>query len=319
MSDSVTLTLAAAAMGSLLAFAALAGLVLSETGSAQRARRMHRAVGLRPTEPTARATIGVGALFARLFFQVATGFGERFGILTGREAARSADLVASAGFPGRDAVVVYAFTKTVVPLSICLMGVIWLVIPDPGANRVLQVAVIAASALGVARASDLYLAMRRTRRMAEIRRAFPDMLELFVISSEAGLGLQPSLARVGEETADIYPVLSGELIRSTNELRFSNDRQKVLDGLASRIPLPEIAHFAQAVIQADRHGTSFGAAMRTLMRDQRADRILRVEERAARLPVLMTIPLIFLIMPAVFVVLVGPAVLSVLDNIIRGV
>ena len=85
-----------------------------------------------------------------------------------------------------------------------------------------------------------------------------------------------------------------------------------------RVPLPEIGVFTQTLDQSDTYGTPFSRAMRTLIEEQRANRLMAVEEKAARLPVIMTLPLIFCIMPAVFVVLVGPAALSVFDNILKG-
>lgn len=239
--------------------------------------------------------------------------------MSGGEARRSGAFLASAGFDGRDAVVIYAFVKTIVPGLCCIAGLIWIALfPSAGTSLVFQVALVAGFGLFLSKATDVLIGLRRNRRLAAIRDGLPDMLELFVIASEAGLGAQPSLERVARELKALHRELATELSRVLNELKVNNDRKKVFDDLAIRVPLVEIGQFTQTILQAERHGTPFSTAIRTLVREQRADRLFRVEEKAARLPVLMTIPLVFLIMPAVFVVLVGPAVIRVLDNIIGG-
>lgn len=155
-------------------------------------------------------------------------------------------------------------------------------------------------------------------RLTRIRKGFPDMLELLVISSEAGLGPQPALHRVAREMASICPELSQDIHEMVSEMAMTNDRRAAYERLTARVPLPEIGVFTQTLDQSDTYGTPFSRAMRTLINEQRANRLMAIEEKAARLPVLMTIPLIFCIMPSVFVVLVGPAALSVFDNILSG-
>jgi tight adherence protein C len=245
--------------------------------------------------------------------------GQKLRFVGGGNAEKTADFLASAGFGHRDALLIYAFAKTMLPVTAALLAVVFFALRGThDANLALRVAIVAGAGLAAARSVDMVVNHYRNRRLAAARLAFPDMLELFVIASEAGLALQPALTRVAGEMQDLHPVLAKELILTTSALRLSHDRKAAFDDMTRRLPLTEIGHFAQTLLQAERHGTPFSTAMRVLMRDQRADRLFRIEEKAARLPVLMTIPLIALIMPAVFVVLIGPAVLSVLDNIIRG-
>lgn len=315
MSEQVTIFVLLAAFGGLLMATAVYGVLATQKTAAQNAARIARATLATPQEvqdkPRREGRKKLLALFA--------GFGERLHIIGGGEAQQTADFLASAGFGGRDAVVIYAFVKTVLPASLCLVTGLWLVVSAPaGDTLAYRIAIAAGAGLAAARAIDLVVRYHRNRRITAARQGFADMLELFVIASEAGLALQPALTRVAGELRDLHPDLSLELIRTTQEIRLSNDRKTAFEGLTKRLPLIEIGHFAQTLLQAERHGTPFSTAMRVLMRDQRADKLFRIEEKAARLPVLMTIPLIVLIMPAVFVVLIGPAMLSVLDNIIRG-
>ena len=123
---------------------------------------------------------------------------------------------------------------------------------------------------------------------------------------------------LGLELMASSPDLAQEMLQMVSEMRMTNDRRAAYDKLNVRVPLPEIGIFTQTLDQSDTYGTPFSRAMRTLIAEQRANRLIWIEEKAARLPVIMTIPLIFCIMPAVFVVLIGPAALSVVDNIISG-
>lgn len=315
MFDPVILFTLAGGFGITLIATATVGFVLTQGMASRHAARVARAT-LIAQQPQQRV---VPRRKSRQILTLFAGLGERLRIIGGGQAERTEELLAAAGYYNRDAVVIYAFFKTVLPVILGLVTALWLFMRGDGTEIIaFQIAIVAGSALAATRAVDAYVTYHRNRRMQAARLAFPDMLELFVIGSEAGLALQPALTRVAGELRDLYPVLSQELIRTTDELRLSNDRKAAFDGLAKRLPLIEIGHFTQTLLQAERHGTPFSAAMRVLMRDQRADRLFRIEEKAARLPVLMTIPLIMLIMPAVFVVLIGPAVLSVLDNIIRG-
>ena len=227
--------------------------------------------------------------------------------------------LASAGYRGRDALLVFAFLKTVLPVTALATGGLWLAVDTPqGVALVIRGAMVLATALALSKGVDIWIDQRRRARLARIRIAFPDMLELLVIASEAGLGPQSALSRVGREMAATQPELAEDLSQMVSEMSMTRDRRVAYDRLAARIPLPEVGVFVQTLDQSDRYGTPFARAMRTLIREQRANRMMAVEEKAARLPVLMTLPLIFCIMPAVFVVLLGPAVLSVFDNIIAG-
>lgn len=241
---------------------------------------------------------------------------ERVSIMGGGEAAKSADLLRTAGFRGREAQVIFAFIKTVLPLLSLAVCLLWFLLLAPSdLSWFGGMVIITGIGLVVSKTPDLVLANRRSRRLGQIRKGFPDMLELLVITSEAGLGPQQAMSRVAWEMRTTQPILSGELGQLVTELGMTGDRAAAYRNLGDRVPLPEISIFTQTLAQSETYGTSFAKAMRTLIRDQRADRLLRVEEKAARLPALMTVPLIFFIMPAIFVVLVGPAALTIADNI----
>ncbi|QFS83741.1 Bacterial type II secretion system protein F domain protein [Roseivivax sp. THAF40] len=310
---------------------AFCGLVLSVLGFAallhnerQRERltlRLNRANGTAPARHLHQTRRQSGSLAhaGRKLHGIVVQMGERLSIILGGEARETAMELASAGYRGRDALLIYAFLKTVLPLIVVVLGTIWVLSSRSfGLQMVLPAAGVIAAALAVSKCVDAVVSRRRKARLARIRRGFPDMLELLVISSEAGLGPQPALHRVAHELAAISPELAREILQMVSEMHMTNDRRAAYDKLNIRVPLPEFGVFTQTLDQSDTYGTPFSKAMRTLITEQRANRLIAIEEKAARLPVIMTMPLIFCIMPAVFVVLVGPAALSIFDNIISG-
>ena len=307
--------------GLVLAMLAFAALYQTERQRAQLATRLKRATGTGPS----RREMAKGARGGSLAHAMASArkviavMGERVSVVLGGEAHDTAALLSSAGYRSRDALLIYAFLKTVLPLVAVVGGMAWVFATTAvDLSMLKRSATVIAIALALSKCVDMVVDAKRKKRLGSIRRSFPDLLELLVISSEAGLGPQPALHRVALELASTSPELAREILQMVSEMRMTNDRRNAYERLNTRVPLPEIGVFTQTLDQSDTYGTPFSRAMRTLISEQRANRMMAVEEQAARLPVIMTIPLIFCIMPAVFVVLIGPAVLSVFDNIISG-
>ena len=320
MFDEIEMVFWAGFVGLAAVFSAVAMLVHSEHQRLQRNERLARANGTALARHV-RGGLNGGSYafwFAKLRSFV-VGSGERLAVMLGGEARETAANLASAGYRSRDALLIYAFLKTVLPLRVAVVGMIRVLLGwSLDVGMILPMGIVIAAALALSKGVDIWVDMRRNKRLARIRLDFPDMLELLVITSEAGLGPQPALMRVAKELELTHPELSREILQMVSEMRMTNDRRVAYEKLNARVPLPEIGVFTQTLEQSDAYGTPFSRAMRALINEQRANRLMRVEEKAARLPVLMTLPLIFCIMPAVFVVLVGPAVLSVIDNILSG-
>lgn len=307
--------------GLTLAFSGLGALLRSERQRVRLTMRLLRATGTGAARALGNGSTQRGSIahIHEQLLRLIARLGERLSAILGGEARETAADLASAGYRGRDALLIYAFLKTVLPSITVVVGVAWvLVTKGIGMEMVLPCAKVIGLALCLSKGIDFVVARKRNKRLALIRRGFPDMLELLVISSEAGLGPQPALQRVALELATTNSELAQEILQMVSEMRMTNDRRAAYEKLKTRVPLPEIGIFTQTLDQSDTYGTPFSRAMRTLIDEQRANRLFAVEEKAARLPVIMTIPLIFCIMPAVFVVLIGPAALSVFDNIISG-
>ncbi|OAN97886.1 type II secretion system F family protein [Sulfitobacter geojensis] len=308
-------------LGLSTAMMALTFLMYSEHQRSQRAGRLNRANGSEKARRVGDIAVNTGP-FGTLtgkMRNVVVKLGERLSVVLGGESRETAANLSSAGFRSRDALLIYAFLKTILPLTALVGGLIWLLITKPlDITIIMPAAMVIGAALGLSIGVDFVVNKARTARLARIRQSFPDMLELIVITSEAGLGPQPALHRVAQEMAVTHPDLAQEMLQMVSEMAMTSDARGAYEKLNVRAPLPEIAVFTQTLDQSDRYGTPFARAMRTLIDEQRSNRLVAVEEKAARLPVLMTMPLIFCIMPAVFVVLVGPAGLNVFDNILSG-
>jgi tight adherence protein C len=139
---------------------------------------------------------------------------------------------------------------------------------------------------------------------------------MLVICAEAGLATDAALKRVVAETSRKSSVLGDELHQTALELSFMPERRQALENLAERAPVPSVVAFVNTLIQAEKYGTPLARAFKVLSQEQRAERMLRAEEKAGRLPATMTVPMMLFILPALFVVLIGPAILDIMDNFI---
>ncbi len=153
---------------------------------------------------------------------------------------------------------------------------------------------------------DLVLSERAEHRQREIQRALPDMLDQMVISVEAGLGLESALTRVARTNDN---PLADELTRTLRDMRLGASRGEALRALLDRVDVPDLRLFVRALIQADRSGVAVASVCRVQAEEARVRRRQRAEERAMRMPVKLVFPLVTCILPSLFIVVLGPAVL----------
>lgn len=163
------------------------------------------------------------------------------------------------------------------------------------------------------KAPDIYLKNKITKRSHAIRKGLPDALDLLVICAEAGLTVDAAFARVSRELGKAYPELGEEFSLTAIELGFLTDRRQAFENLANRIDLDAIRGVVTTMIQTEKYGTPLASALRVLSAEFRNERMMRAEEKAARLPAIMTVPLILFILPVLFVVILGPAACSISD------
>ncbi len=163
------------------------------------------------------------------------------------------------------------------------------------------------------KAPDLYLKNKITKRTDAIRKGLPDALDLLVICAEAGLTVDAAFARVARELGRAYPELGEEFSLTSIELGFLTERRQAFENLAMRIDLDAVKGVVTTMIQTEKYGTPLASALRVLSAEFRNERMMRAEEKAARLPAIMTVPLILFILPTLFVVILGPAACSISD------
>lgn len=176
--------------------------------------------------------------------------------------------------------------------------------------------VAAAVGLGY-KAPDLWLTNKVKKRSDAIRKGLPDALDLLVICAEAGLTVDAAFNRVAKELGKAYPELGDEFGLTAIELGFLSERRQAFENLATRVDLEAIRGVVTTMIQTEKYGTPLASALRVLSAEFRNERMMRAEEKAARLPAIMTVPLILFILPTLFVVILGPAACSISDNLFK--
>lgn len=179
--------------------------------------------------------------------------------------------------------------------------------PVGGMGRILLVLLVAAV---LVIGPDTILDREVADRQYEIRRKLPDVMDLLVISVEAGLGFEQALDRT---TAAVPGPLTDEFARMLGEVRAGATRADAMRALDARTNVPEIRSFVLAILQADTFGVSIGRVLRAQADEMRVKRRQLAQERAAKAPVKMLIPMVFCIFPSLFVIVLGPAALNIAD------
>lgn len=161
----------------------------------------------------------------------------------------------------------------------------------------------------------LFLAAKADRRRQEILNGFPDCLDLMLVCVEAGMGLEAALDRVGREMTISHPLVAELLSQTTLELRAGASREEALRHMADRAGVDEIRAFSTLLIQSDKLGSSIATTLRIYAAEMREKRRMRAEEKAHRLPVLLSIPLVACMLPVMIGVLMLPAVIRVIRQV----
>ena len=223
--------------------------------------------------------------------------------------------LAQAGIRNKDLAVYVIFARMILP--IVLGGSAFLLIyvanyfPDWGGLKRLM-AFAAAVGAGY-KGPEMFIKNKINKRTDAIRKGLPDALDLLVICAEAGLTVDAAFNRVAKELGRAYPELGDEFALTAIELSFLNERKQAFDNLAYRVDLDAVKGVVTTMVQTERYGTPLASALRVLSAEFRNERMMRAEEKAARLPAIMTVPLILFILPTLFIVILGPAGCSIAD------
>ncbi|NJC05643.1 tight adherence protein C [Sphingomonas kaistensis] len=225
-----------------------------------------------------------------------------------------------AGIRTKDLAFFIIFGRLILPVVLGGLAILAVYVfdsfPDWGAFK--KYALVAGTLIGSYKAPDLWLKNKINKRSVAVRKGLPDALDLLVICAEAGLTVDAAFSRVARELGKAYPELGDEFGLTSIELGFLNERRQAFDNLASRVDLEAVRGVVTTMIQTEKYGTPLASALRVLSAEFRNDRMMRAEEKAARLPAIMTVPLILFILPVLFVVILGPAACSISDSMIGG-
>lgn len=220
-----------------------------------------------------------------------------------------------AGIGSPNAVILYlAFQRFVSPVLIVLGAIILMgkheATSDMLLNALLGIMLLVGGLFG----PKLYVENLTQKRRKQLLHGFPDTLDLLLVCVESGLALDAAFTRVTGELGRVHPEITGELNRTRIELSLLNNRSQALQNLAERTNIIPFRFLVAALIQSERFGTSLTETLRVMADEYRTKRMLLAEEKAARLPAMMTVPLIFCLLPSFMLIVLGPAIISFMKS-----
>jgi tight adherence protein C len=221
----------------------------------------------------------------------------------------------NAGIRGENARLIYYGVKSLLPMMLALLAFITLRALNNTEGLTSLMYVLIAALVGCYLPNLVVHWMRKTRQR-EVFETFPDATDLMLVCVEAGLGLDASLTKVAEEISRKSVALAEELHLTNLELRAGSTREKSLRNLALRTGVEEVGTFATMITQAEKFGTSIGDSLRVFSDDLRHKRQSMAEERAAKIPTKMLVPLVLCIFPSIIMVILGPAMITIIRTML---
>lgn len=225
------------------------------------------------------------------------------------------DKLRMAGFRGTGPLYTFLFARISIPIVLFLVAVLYAfgVMPDTTPAITKLAICIFVGGLGVF-APNLYIQNLISKRQFSIRRAWPDALDLMLICVESGMSIEEAFRRVAEEIGSQSVPLAEELTLTTAELSYLGERRQAYENLTKRTGVDGVKNVMMALMQAERYGTPVGHAIRVMSDDIRDQRMQEAEKKAASLPPKLTVPMIVFFLPVLFFVIMGPAVMQVMDT-----
>lgn len=241
-------------------------------------------------------------------------------VLQDSQVKQAQQKLAQAGIRKKEWAVAVIFGRLVLPIVLGGFAAVMIYLVDyfPDWGSFKKFMAFAAVAIISYKAPDLFVQNMISKRTDAIRKGLPDALDLLVICAEAGLTVDAAFARVAKELGRAFPELGDEFTLTSIELSFLTDRRQAFENLAYRVDLDSVKGVVTTMIQTERYGTPLASALRVLSAEFRNERMMRAEEKAARLPAIMTVPLILFILPVLFIVILGPAACSIADAFSNG-
>jgi tight adherence protein C len=227
------------------------------------------------------------------------------GVLSRKTVEELEKALAVAGMSGRHALGLFIGCKILLLVSLPLVAVV--VTQQLDMDQMLSNLLPAAAAVIGLVGPDMVVRRLRDTYVKKVEASLPDALDMLLICTQAGLPLEPALTRVAQEIAGAHPQIAWEFEQTVQELQMNSDVRVALTNLGERTGLDSIKRLTTTLIQTMQYGTPLGEALRTLGGEMRQETLIRFEEKAARLPVLLTLPMVAFVLPCIFIVVAGPA------------
>jgi len=288
------------------------GIVGFFSGSSDTARLKQRLVSTPGAAPSASTSSSSGDL-KETVAKVIENVGSKIGPKDSEEADKNRIALTQAGLRAPNAAVKFQGVKGAIALVLAAtaLTIRFLFLPDQPLPTTCFMVLIGA-AIGVY-GPNVWLKKKIAARQLSIANELPDALDLLVVCVESGMGLDQAIERVQNELKESGPLISLELKILTLELRAGKARTDALRALSERVGQEDLSSLASLLIQADAFGISVGRTLRVYSDAMRTKRSQRAEEKAAKLPVLLLLPLVLFILPSLFVAIIGPAIILFID------
>ena len=241
---------------------------------------------------------------------------ERFNLREALVDENTVNKLKAAGYRSQNALNTFLVARFTLPFVFFVAALVWLFVLGNLAEKPLPMRIfgsIVFAYLGFY-APNIFISNKIKKRQLSIKRAWPDALDLMLICVESGISMEAAMRRVAEEMTEASPELAEEMVVTTAELSFLQDRRTALENLGLRTQLDMVKSVMQALIQAERYGTPIASALRVLAQEGRDERMNEAEKKAAALPPKLTVPMILFFLPVLVAVILGPAGIQVSDR-----
>ncbi|CAM9248395.1 unnamed protein product [Phaeothamnion confervicola] len=240
---------------------------------------------------------------------------DRYNLRNLLESPETRITLARAGFRGQSALITFLFFRLVMPIIVFIASFLYLLITDNFAGNMLAKLAVSLGAAGIGfYLPNLYVQNITSKRQQAIGRSFPDALDLLLICVESGMTIEVAFGRVAKEIGAQSVEMAEELGLTTAELAYLSDRRIALENFAQRTGMEGVKAVVTSLIQSERYGTPLAQSLRVMAQENRDLRMAAAEKKAGALPAQLTIPMIGCFLPVLFMVILGPVAITVMNQ-----
>jgi tight adherence protein C len=230
------------------------------------------------------------------------------------ESANTKEKLSRAGYRGQAAIYAFMFFRFVMPFIVFFSTIVYLfMLSHYNLPPIGKIGIAFGGAFAGFYLPDVYVQNQIDKRMGSILKAFPDALDLLLICVESGMSVEAAFNKVASEVGSQSVELAEEFALTTAELSYLPDRRQAYENLGKRCSHPGVRAVCTSLIQAERYGTPLGTALRVMALENREMRMMEAEKKAASLPAKLTVPMIVFFLPALFIVILGPASIRIMN------